>query len=150
MQITDFKLSTGAWVVVANGEKALILENRGTIAHPDLAVVRRMQQDNPPNREQGTDAPGRLYDGGPNQRSAVGETDWHRLAQDRFAKDAAALLYAQMNANRFREVVLVAAPRILGELRKELHPEVADRVIGELPKDLTSHPVEMTEKHLLG
>src|SRR5690606_13102650 len=108
--------------------------------HPQLTVVREMEQDNPPTREQGTDQPGRMNDPGPNQRSAMEQTDWHRLAEERFAKDAAELLYKYAHQNRFKEIVLCATPRILGELRKELHPEVTSKVIGELPKDLTNHP----------
>ncbi|RDE09315.1 host attachment family protein [Pelagibacterium lacus] len=148
MQDMDFKLDHKAWVLVADGEKALFFVNRGSRTRPDFHVVREMEQDNPPTREQGTDAPGRMSDPGPNQRSAMEQTDWHRLAEERFAKDAAELLYKYAHQNRFTEIVLCAAPRVLGELRKELHQEVSDRVIGEVPKTLTNHPVEQIEKIL--
>ncbi|SDG64660.1 host attachment family protein [Pelagibacterium luteolum] len=148
MQDMDFQVDNKAWVLVADGEKALFFQNDGTRKSPDFRVVRELEQDNPPTREQGTQAPGRMYDGGPNQRSAVEQTDWHRLAAERFAKDAAALLYKYAHSNRFKEIVLCAAPRVLGELRKELHPEVANRVIGEVPKTLTNHPVDKIEKIL--
>ena len=150
MQPTDFRLAAGAWVLIADGAKALILENTGDRAHIQLTVVREMAQENPPTREQGTDAPGRSYEPGAISRSAVEQTDWHRLAEERFAKDAAELLYKYAHQNRFKEIVLCAAPRILGELRKALHPEVADKVIGEIPKDLTNHPVDQIERHLAG
>lgn len=148
MQEMDFKVDNKAWVLVADGEKALFLENRGTRNTPDFKVVREMEQDNPPSREQGTDSPGRMGDTGVGQRSSMEETDWHRLAEERFAKDAAALLYKYAHKNRFREIVLVAAPKVLGELRKELHQEVASKVIGEVPKDLTNHPVHKIEQLL--
>ncbi len=148
MQQMDFKLENKAWVLVADGEKALFFENEGSQAMPDFKVVREMEQDNPATSEQGTDSPGRMHDSGPNQRSSVEQTDWHRLAEERFAKDAAQLLYKYAHKNRFKKIVLCAAPKILGELRKELHQEVTERVIGEVPKTLTNHPVDKIEKLL--
>lgn len=148
MQDMDFKLDNKAWVLVADGEKALFFVNEGSRNQPDFRVVRELEQENPATREQGTDQPGRRADNGVGQRSAMEETDWHRLAQDRFAKDAAELLYKYAHRNEFKEIVLCAAPRVLGELRKELHPEVSGRVIGEVPKNLTNHPVNKIEQIL--
>ncbi|WP_196258367.1 host attachment family protein [Pelagibacterium limicola] len=148
MQEMDFQVDNKVWVLVADGEKALFFENAGTRKQPDFKVVREMEQENPATRDQGTDAPGRMYDSGPSQRSAMEQTDWHRLAEERFARDAADLLYRFATQNRFKQIVLCAAPRILGELRKELHSMVSDRVIGEVPKTLTNHPVDQIERIL--
>jgi protein required for attachment to host cells len=148
MQDLDFRVDNKVWVLVADGEKALFFENAGTSKTPDFKVVREMEQENPPTREQGASPPGRIADNGPNQRSAVEQTDWHRLAEERFAKDAAELLYRYATKNRFKQIVLCAAPRVLGELRKELHAVVTDRVIGEVPKNLTNHPVSEIERIL--
>jgi protein required for attachment to host cells len=82
------------------------------------------------------------------QRSAVAETDWHRLAKDRFADDLADILYKQAHRGRFRRLVIVAAPHVLGELRNKLHPEVARKVIAEIPETLTNHPVDKIEQHV--
>ncbi|GGA53159.1 host attachment family protein [Pelagibacterium lentulum] len=148
MQEMDFRLDAKVWVLVADGEKALFFENKGTRKNPVFEVVRELEQDNPPTRDQGTSAPGRMYDSGQNQKSAMEQTDWHRLAEERFAKDAAALLYKYAHNNRFKQIVLCAAPRVLGELRKELHSEVMDKVIGEVPKNLTNHPIDQIERIL--
>jgi protein required for attachment to host cells len=138
MQEMDFKLDNKVWVLVADGEKALFFENTGNSKTPVFKVVRELEQDNPATREQGTGAPGRMYDNGPGQRSAVEQTDWHRLAEERFAKDAAELLYKYAHKNRFKQIVLVAAPRIL----------VTSKVICEVPKTLTNHPVDQIERIL--
>lgn len=150
MQEMDFRLDNKVWVLVADGEKALFFENTGNRKTPVFKVVREMEQENPPTREQGASPPGRMNDNGPNQKSAMEQTDWHRLAEERFAKDAADLLYRYAHNNRFKQIVLCAAPRVLGELRKELHPEVSSRVIGEVPKTLTNHPVDQIERILNG
>lgn len=142
-------LKHDGWVVVADGEKALFLRNEGDETYPNLEVFREMEQDNPPDREQGTDKPGRLNDAGANHRSGVEETDWHEIGKERFAKDVADRLYKWAHAGKFDKLVIVAPPRVLGDIRKELHQEVTDRLVSEVAKDLTNHPVDKIEDLLL-
>jgi protein required for attachment to host cells len=139
-------LKNGTWVLVADGEKALILENQTDSEDPFLQVVKKEEQDNPPNREQAANRRGRFNDGPSVHRSAVQDTDWHQLAKDRFARDLADLLYGYAHKGRFDQIVLVADPGTLGELRSELHQEVADKVVGEVAKTLTNHPIDEIEK----
>lgn len=145
MAATDLKLEHDLWVLVADGEKALFLRNAGDALHPNLEVVREEQEENPPTREQGTDRPGRFHDGPSPHRSAVEETDWHRLAKERFADDIAAKLYKLAHKGRFKKLVVVAPPLVLGEMRGKFHKEVADKVTAEIPKTLTNHPVAEIE-----
>ena len=140
------KLKNGTWVLVADGEKALFLENRTDGEDPFLEVFREDEQDNPPNSEQAANRPGRFNDGPSVHRSAVQDTDWHQLAKDRFAQDLAEILYDKAHKGAFDALVLVAPPKTLGELRSEMHQEVSDKVIGEVPKTLTNHPVDEIEK----
>ena len=146
----DIQLKHDGWVVVADGEKALFLYNEGDALYPTLRVFREMEQENPPSREQGTDKPGRYSDASSSHRSAVETTDWHRIGKERFAREIAARLYAYAHRGRFDALVLVAPPHVLGDLRRELHQEVADRIVAEVPKDLTKHPVDQIEALLLG
>ncbi|MBF9033658.1 Host attachment protein [Rhodobacterales bacterium HKCCE2091] len=139
-------LAQGTWVLVADGEKALFLRNVTDAEDPYFEVIREETQENPPTHEQGTDRPGRFNDGPSVHRSAVQDTDWHRLEKDRFASDLAAILYRRAHAGDFDRLVIAAAPNVLGTLRQELHREVEDRVIAEIPKTLTNHPVDEIEK----
>jgi protein required for attachment to host cells len=141
-------LTKGTWVLVADGEKALFLRNDLDDRDPDLNVMRIETQDNPPDREQSADRPGRMPDTGRQQRSAMDDTDWHLLAKERFADDLADLLYQQVHAGAFDRIVLVAPPATLGELRAKLHLEVQNAVVGEVAKDLTNHPLDEVEKLL--
>lgn len=143
-------LKNGGILLVCDGEKALFLRNAGDEMFPNLQVWREMEQDNPPTREQGTDSPGRSFDSTSMGRSAYEETDWHRLAKEDFAKQMAARLYKLAHQNRFDELIIVAPPLVLGELRKEMHKEVTARVKGELAKELTGHPIDQIEKLVLG
>ncbi|PSJ55687.1 host attachment protein [Kumtagia ephedrae] len=143
------RLKHGAWVVVADGEKALFLENKGDGLHPNLEVIREVAEANPPTREQGSDKPGRFNDGPSPHRSAAEDTDWHRMAKERFADEIAEKLYKAAHRGDFNEVILIAPPFVLGELRKKLHKEVETMVVAEYPKTLTNHPVPEIEKMLM-
>ncbi|KAJ01886.1 host attachment family protein [Sulfitobacter mediterraneus] len=140
------QIDNGTWVLIADGEKALFLENKTDGQDPFFEVFREEEQDNPPNREQAANRPGRFNDGPSVHRSAVADTDWHELAKDRFAHDLADILYKQAHKGRFSKLVIVAPPNTLGELRQELHQEVTQKVIGEVPKTLTNHPIDEIEK----
>jgi protein required for attachment to host cells len=146
--MTDIRLRHDDWVVVADGEKALFLRNEGDAAYPNLGVFRELSQDNPPNREQGSDRPGRMNDAGSAHRSGMEETDWQQIGKERFAKEIAERLYKYAHAGRFKRLVLVAPPGVLGDMRKELHTEVSERLVGEIPKTLTNHPIDKIE-HLI-
>lgn len=137
----NINLKHGLWVVVADGEKALFLKNEGDAKYPNFQVVQEMEQDNPATREQGTDRPGRYSDGPSAHRSAVQDTDWHRVGKERFADEIAERLYKLAHRGAFGEIVLVAPPLVLGELRKKLHKEVDEKVTAEIAKTLTNHAV---------
>ncbi|MBI1621903.1 host attachment family protein [Aquamicrobium zhengzhouense] len=146
--MSEIRLDHDAWVVVADGEKALFLRNEGDVRHPNLQVFREMAEDNPPTREQGVDQPGRFNSGASPHRSALEETDWQRIGKERFAKHVVERLYKSAHRGDFDKIVIVAPPLVLGEMRKEMHKAVADRVIGEVPKTLTNHTIEDIEKLL--
>ena len=142
-------LKSGLWLMVADGEKALFLKNEGDTTYPNFEVVREIGQSNPPTREQGSDRPGRFNDGPSAHRSAVADTDWHKVGKLRFADEIAERLYTMAHRGDFKEILLIAPPLVLGELRKKLHQEVTDRIVGEIPKTLTNHAVFDIEKLLL-
>ncbi|MEM0899188.1 MAG: host attachment family protein [Pseudomonadota bacterium] len=145
MSEEKFALKHGGWIVFADGEKALFLRNDGDEKFPNLDVFREEEHDNPPNREQKANRAGRFNDGPNAHRSAVQDTDWHELEKERFAADLAEILYKKAHANKFSDLILVATPQTLGDLRKELHQSVTDKLVGEVDKNLSNHPVEAIE-----
>ncbi len=149
--MSGIRLKHKGWVVVADGEKALFLENAGTPDKPALRVFNGIEQPNPKTAAQGADRPGRLSDGmGSAHRSAVQETDWHRMAKHEFAHEVAAVLEKNAQAGRFEQLIIVAPPVVLGELRKSVSKAVSDRIVAQVSKDLTGHPVHEIEKLLFG
>jgi protein required for attachment to host cells len=160
-----------SFVVVADGRKMLFFRNEGDAEHPNLVVERVREQDNPKDSEQKTDQAGGASStqsgagapavaqggsmhaqGGGAQfapsRGTMGETDFHQLEEDRFAAETAELLKKRALRNDFEQLIVVAPPKTLGELRKHYHKEVSNRIAGELDKDLTGHPVSEIEKIL--
>lgn len=144
------QIPNGTFVVVADGAKMLFFRNEGDAEFPKLEVERKLVQDNPPDREQGTDTPGRAVGGAGPGRSAFSETDFHQLEEDRFAAETAERLRKRALNNDFESLVIVAPPKTLGELRKHYHKEVEKRLLGEIAKDLTGHPVDEIEKIISG
>jgi len=140
------KLKNGTWVVVTDSEKALFLRNLTDHDNPNLDVFDEDEQENPSDREQSANRPGRMNDTGVQQRSAMDDTDWHELAKERFAADLAEKLEEEAHKGSFKHLVIVASPQVLGVLREEMHKEVADKVVAEVPKTLTNHPVREIEK----
>ena len=138
---SPFTIPHNSLILVGDGQKAVFLRNRGSALHVDLVVERSLEQDNPATREQGTDRPGRATASLGGARSAMEEVDWHQIAKERFADEIAKVLYHHAHANLFDRLIIVAPPKILGQLRKAFHAEVIDRIAAEIPKELTSHPV---------
>ena len=135
-----------SFVVVADGEKMLFFRNEGDTDYPKLEVERKREQDNPPDRDQKSDGPGRAFSSVGSGRSAFEEADFHQLEENRFAAETAEMLKQRALRNDFDSLIVVAPPRTLGELRKHYHKEVEKRLAGEIAKDLTGHPVEEIEK----
>jgi protein required for attachment to host cells len=139
------------WILVGDGRKALMLRNDGTPQKPSLQVVEVLQDDeNPPTHEQGTDRPGRSFQSMSSRRSAVEQTDWHEIAEERFATNVASKLGRAADGNQFEKLILVAPPNTLATLRKKLDAKTTERVVAEIDKDLTKHPVPEIARVLTG
>jgi protein required for attachment to host cells len=140
------RIPNDALVIVADGQKALFLRHQDE----GLVVEKKEVRENPPTREQAANRRGRMFDGSSGHRSAVDDTDWHELEKDRFAEEIADMLYARAHKGDFKQLILIATPDSLGEIRRHLHQEVAEKLIGEIAKDLTNHPIDEIAKVIDG
>lgn len=144
----ETRIPHDALVLVGDGSKALFLRNKGNPLNPRLVVERILEQENPATRHQGTDQPGRSVASLGGVQSAMDETDWHQLAEERFAAEIAEVLYRHAHARHFDKLVIVAPPKVLGKLRKFFHKEVTERIAAEVPKAMTSIPVPEIQRLL--
>ena len=117
--MSKIRIDPQDWVVVCDGSKWLILENKGDAEYVNLVVREDRKDDNPPTHAQGSERPGRAHQSVGAGRSAVGQTDWHDQAEQHFLKALAARLLEADAA----DTVLVDA------VRGNLHRHAAAAVV---------------------
>lgn len=144
------KLPTGGWVVVADGERHLILENRGDAELIDLRVVSVEAQPARRDAEAGRGAPPGRFPVSGGRRETVEATDWRRLDKARFATELAEALDAAAAGGAFSSLVVIAEPRTLGALRMHWTARVRARLAAEVPADLAHATVERIEAAVRG
>jgi protein required for attachment to host cells len=149
MSTLTIQIPHDAIVFVGDGRKALFLRNAGDEQYLNLKPERVFLDHNPPTHQQGTDRPGRTFSSVGPGRSAVESTDWHDLEQHRFVRAVSAALEKLVRARHVRSLIIVAPPRTLADLRRDLHDDVKVHILAEISKDLTKHTTEEIEKHLL-
>lgn len=145
--MTKISIPNGAWIMVADHSKAILLVNRGTPVVPQLEVRRVLEApDNPATHEQGADAPGTVYAG--SHHSSVEQTDWHTVAGRRLLELATEAVENAKGLDEFKSLVLVAPPKALAELRNIISDGVRASIVGEVDKDLVHLPVAKIAQHL--
>lgn len=142
------RIPHNAYIIVGDGRKALFLRNEGNQTTPRLKTEQVLRNDNPPTREQGSDQPGRSFASVGARRSAMEQTDWQEIGEQRFARTIADALEGLARDRDIPGFVIAAPPRTLAELRRLLDTNVKVRIIAEIDKDLTGHPVEDIERRL--
>jgi protein required for attachment to host cells len=148
--MTKLAIPHDAWVFVGDGQKALFLRNAGDATLPNLVTERVFKEADPPTHEQGTDRPGRTFNSAGTSRASVETTDWHELEKHRFADRVATAMEQLVRAQKVKDIIIVAPPRTLAELRHVFHADVKSKIVAEIDKDLTNRPVSEIEKHLVG
>ncbi|MYZ48322.1 host attachment protein [Propylenella binzhouense] len=144
------KIANDAWILVADGRKALLLKNAGDEVYPNLKVETVIEdRKNAATREQGTDQPGRVQAGATGRRSAVDQTDWHDAEEARFLAEVADEVEMLRRRHGIERLVVVAPPRALSQLRAAMPDSIRAIVAAELDKDLTRHPVGEIERALV-
>jgi protein required for attachment to host cells len=144
----NLRIHNGDWVVVADGAKALILENAGDGMHPNLRTKEVHAQESAKTHEQGTDAPGRSINSVGNRRGAMEQTDWHAQDEQRFLTDLAKRLDIAVTGGETKSIIIVAPPRALGVLRQAYSGGLRGALKAEIDKDFVKMPVHEIEKKL--
>jgi protein required for attachment to host cells len=136
------------WIAIADGEHARFVSPDGdntlrTVTAMDSASAHLR------SRDIGSDRPGRSFESASATRHAVGErTDPHQLEKVRFAALVAERLNAAATEGDFDELVLVAPPRTLHELRDALDGAAMQKLIGTLERDLVKTPDHELSAHV--
>ena len=139
-----------ALVFVTDGRKMLFLRNHGDENQLDLRTEAHDEREDRKDREIRSDGPGTQKQSFGYGRPAMEETDFHQQDEDRWVKDAADRLKQRALRNDYDALVIVAPPKALGVLRKELHKEVERRVVATFNKEMTDRPIPDIEDLLVG
>ena len=139
-----------ALVLVADGTKMLFLRNHGDENQIDLRTEAHDERQDRKDREIKTDGPGTQGQSFGYGRPAMDETDFHQQEEDNWVKEAAEQLRMRALRNDFNALAIIAPPKALGVLRKELHKEVEKRVVLTLNKEMSGRPIPDIEELLVG
>ena len=126
----------GATIAVADGEKLNLFRNTGDEANPKLSAL--------PDEDVANDNKG----SGARHQSSSANPDSSQVEEDSFAAGIAGMLNTHVLQGKISNLIIVAAPRTLGELRKHYHQKLSAVLLGEVAKDLTGHSVSDLEKAL--
>lgn len=118
-------ISPGTLVAVVDGEKLALFENTG---HQSITLTPRAV---PRVAERAS--------GGTGHTSSSANPDNDTQAEDGFAIGVTGVLNRMVLDHKIEALLIIAAPRTMGQLRKGWHKETAARVVGEISRDLTGH-----------
>lgn len=121
-------LPHGAVIALVDGQKFELFRNRGNEAEPDLEPLPA------PTLDEHNKAAGAHH------YSSSGNPQAHLLEEDAHAAAVAQWLNGQVLGHKIETLVVIAAPRTLGELRKHYHKQTEHALHGELSKDLIGKP----------
>jgi len=121
-------LPKGALVAVVDGEKLVLFKNTGDLT-PELTSL-------PIPDINGVGG------GSGSHPSSAANPDDSTQAEDGYAAGVATFLNQQALTHQFEHLLVIAAPKTLGELRKHWHKALQAKLVGELAKDLTGQPTD--------
>ena len=117
-------LPTGTMVAVIDGSEFELYRNTGTQAEPELSP------EDSPTLDASNHSAG-------SHHSSSGNPDGHQVDEDAHAIAAVEWLNQQVLGNKVSDLVIFAAPRTLGELRKHYHKQTEQALVGEVNKSMT-------------
>lgn len=138
------------WILVADGARGRLLLHAGPGKELQPATgVDQFLGDRRPNREIASDRPGRAFESAnPARHGYAPRVDWHEFAKREFAARMGKILDRGRERRKFDELILVAPPKTLGDLRATLDPKTAACVRHEIPKDLVQLTMDELKERL--
>ncbi|MBK6413096.1 host attachment family protein [Sphingopyxis sp.] len=117
------QLPSGSHVAVADGTQFQLFRNSGTEQEPSLKAVDLPTSDESAHNAGQGDSP--------RQNEEAGH-----------AASVASALNAAVLSNKIKDLVVIADPSTLGEMRKQYHKSLEAALVGEIAKTLTSQSTD--------
>lgn len=130
------KLPHKAHVAIVDGESFTIMRNGGKPFEPKLEGGSR------------PDLTASNYSAGIRHQDDIGREKGTSTQLDELAHAAAAAewMNAKAIAGEFEDVLIIADPKTLGEMRRHYHTELQKRLVGEIDKTMTGEPTGRIEQ----
>ncbi|NNC59731.1 MAG: attachment protein [Erythrobacter sp.] len=131
------KCPHNAHVAVVDGERFIVMKNVGQALEPRLEVVEE------------PDLKASNYSAGVRHQDDIGQRHG-RTQLEELAHGAAVSewLNSKAIANEMDEVLIIADPKTLGEMRRHYHGELEKRLVGEIGKTMTGEPMDKIAKSI--
>ncbi len=123
-------------IAVADGEKLSLFRNEGDAQNVKLKALPDADVDS-----------SKIASGARHSSSAANPND-SQQEEDGFSAGIADMLNKKVLGGNIKGLIVIAAPRTLGEMRKGYHKSLSEVLLGELDKDLTGHSIQDIEKAL--
>jgi len=124
-------IPTGTLIAIVDGEKLQLFEN---IGHADIKL-----------KALSVGAIEERASGASGRQSSGANPDNDTQAEDGFAVGVANAINARVLNGKVDNLLVIAAPKTLGQLRKGWHKQTESKLVGEIAKDLTGHSTEDIE-----
>lgn len=126
-------LPKGTTIAVSDGEKLNLFRNEGDEAALKLVALAHDAVDANAGTSTG-------------RQASSANPDHGQAGEDQFSAGVVQRLNQQALSRTIDKLVIVAAPRALGEMRKHYHKALSAILVGEIAKDLTGHSLLAVEK----
>ena len=128
-------LPKGTIVAVADGEKLSLFRNAGDETTLELIGIPHGAVESAAGISTG-------------RQASDGNPDHGQSGEDHFSAGVVRDLNQQALSGSLKALVIIAAPRALGEMRKHYHKALSAVLLGEIAKDLTGHSLLDVQKAL--
>lgn len=130
------RLPNNAHVAIVDGENFSVMRNGGAPLEPKL------------DRAEHPDLTATNYSAGVRHQDNIGREKGTSTQMDELAHAAAAAewLNAKAVANEIDDLLVIADPKTLGEMRHHYHSELEKRLVGEIAKTMTGQPTDKIEQ----
>ena len=129
------RLPNNAHVAIVDGENFIVMRNSGTALEPKLGSSEK------PNLSVTNFSAGVKHQDPVSQQH--GRTDLNELAH---GAAAAAWLNEKSISGEISDVLVIADPKTLGEMRRHYHSELEKRLVGEIDKTLSGETTAKIEQ----
>lgn len=141
------KLPHATLVIVADGQRHLILENVGQAVAWNLVVHASNETTIQSTGDLGAERPGRYPIAG-GRRTAVEQTDWKAMDKASFSKDLARQINEEIERSPQLDLVLMMDAKTLGHVRQHLSTAAQKSVLKDVTGDYVHRPIEEITKAL--